>query len=67
MAKWLLAALALAQLASPSLAADPVTLPPGMSDAPDDIAEGAWIEMRYATYLERQQTRIDRQIGRAHV
>ena len=35
-------------------------LVPGMSDAPDDIAEGAWIEMRYATYLERQQTRIDR-------
>ena len=34
MAKWLLAALALAQLAAPSLAADPVTLPPGMSDAP---------------------------------
>ena len=35
-------------------------LVPGMSEAPDHIAEGAWIEMRYATYLERQQTRIDR-------
>lgn len=35
-------------------------LVPGMSEAPDDIAEGAWIELRYATYLERQQSRIDR-------
>ena len=34
MAKWGLAALALVQLASPALAADPVTQPPGMSDAP---------------------------------
>jgi tRNA uridine 5-carboxymethylaminomethyl modification enzyme len=40
--------------------ADARPLVPGMNDAPDDIAEGAWIEMRYATYLERQQTRIDR-------
>jgi tRNA uridine 5-carboxymethylaminomethyl modification enzyme len=35
-------------------------LVPGMREAPDDIAEGAWIELRYATYLERQQSRIDR-------
>ena len=34
MAKWGLAALALVQLASPALAADPVSQPPGMSDAP---------------------------------
>ncbi len=34
MARWALAALALAQLASPALAADPVSVPPGMSDAP---------------------------------
>ena len=34
MAKWALAALALAQLAAPAFAVDPVTLPPGMSDAP---------------------------------
>ena len=40
--------------------AEPRPLVPGMSDAPDDIAEGAWIELRYATYLERQQSRIDR-------
>ncbi len=40
--------------------ADARPLVPGMADAPDAIAEGAWIEMRYATYLERQQTRIDR-------
>jgi tRNA uridine 5-carboxymethylaminomethyl modification enzyme len=32
----------------------------GMNEAPHDIAEGAWIELRYATYLERQQSRIDR-------
>ena len=34
MAKWALAALALAQLAAPAHAADPVPVPPGMSDAP---------------------------------
>ncbi len=34
MAKWWLAALALVQLASPAFAADPVSVPPGMSDAP---------------------------------
>ena len=34
MVRWRLAALALVQLASPVLAADPVTQPPGMSDAP---------------------------------
>ena len=34
MAKWLLAGLALAQLASPIFAADPVPVPPGMSDVP---------------------------------
>jgi tRNA uridine 5-carboxymethylaminomethyl modification enzyme len=40
--------------------ADTRPLVPGMGEAPDDIAEGAWIELRYATYLERQQSRIDR-------
>ena len=34
MVRWRLAALALMQLASPALAADPVTQPPGMSDVP---------------------------------
>ena len=34
MARWALAALALAQLASPAKAGEPVTLAPGMSDAP---------------------------------
>ena len=34
MVRWRLAALALMQLASPALAADPVTQPPGISDVP---------------------------------
>jgi lysophospholipase L1-like esterase len=34
LAKWLVAALALAQLATPAFAADLVSVPPGMSDAP---------------------------------
>jgi tRNA uridine 5-carboxymethylaminomethyl modification enzyme len=37
-----------------------IPLVPGMAEASAEVAEGAWIEMRYATYLERQQGRIDR-------
>ncbi|MBA2482035.1 MAG: tRNA uridine-5-carboxymethylaminomethyl(34) synthesis enzyme MnmG [Planctomycetes bacterium] len=32
---------------------------PALAGADPLIAEEAWIELRYATYLERQQTRID--------
>ncbi len=39
---------------------DSIPLVPGLSQASPEVAEGAWIEMRYATYLERQQGRIDR-------
>jgi tRNA uridine 5-carboxymethylaminomethyl modification enzyme len=39
---------------------DAIPLVPGMAEVSAEVAEGAWIEMRYATYLERQQGRIDR-------
>ena len=33
---------------------------PALSEEIPDIAEQAWIELRYSAYLERQQTRIDK-------
>ena len=37
-----------------------VALLPALGSVAPAIAEQVWVEMRYATYLERQQTRIDR-------
>jgi tRNA uridine 5-carboxymethylaminomethyl modification enzyme len=40
--------------------ADIIPLIPGLEHATHEVAEATWIEMRYATYLERQQSRISR-------
>ena len=40
--------------------ADAIPLIEGMASASHDVAESAWIELRYANYLERQQSRIER-------
>ena len=40
--------------------ADTVALCPDLGKAPTVIGEGAWIEIRYAAYLEREQHRINR-------
>ena len=37
-----------------------VELCPDLGSAPSVVKEGAWIEIRYAAYLEREQHRIDR-------
>ncbi len=40
--------------------AETIPLIEGMASVAPDIAEAAWIELRYANYLERQQGRIER-------
>ncbi len=36
------------------------TLVPALAGLPPELAEGVWIELRYAGYLERQRARIER-------
>lgn len=40
--------------------AQAAALVPELAAAPADVAEEAWVELRYSGYLERQQSRIER-------